>query len=323
MIICCGEALIDMVQVEIPGTGRGFFPIPGGCAYNTSVAIGRMGAPVKFLGKVSTDSFGEIIIKRLRDNNVGDDLIARSDRNTTLAIINAGERRDGSDQMPRYSFYTDGTSVPLFMEADLPSVLPAETNCILFGSISMTMKPVASTIETFIGRYQADNSPVVSYDPNVRPFMIKDREAYLNSFEKCAAASAIAKISAEDFGYVYPGLDPEQALRKILSLGPQLAICTMGAGGSMALLRRRDGSVAAADAPAIETAVVDTVGAGDTFHGAFLSWLELRGKLSRRTLSGLSEADLRDALYFANKAASIVCSRHGADPPTMEEVCGL
>jgi len=30
---------------------------------------------------------------------------------------------------------------------------------------------------------------------------------------------------------------------------------------------------------------------------------------------------LYDALVFANKAAAIVCTRHGAEPPVLEEIC--
>ena len=70
MIICCGEAVIDMVRVPVPGMGEGFLPLPGGSPCNTAVAIGRLGVKVKFLGRFSTDFFGEILVKRLRDNRV-------------------------------------------------------------------------------------------------------------------------------------------------------------------------------------------------------------------------------------------------------------
>ena len=77
------------------------------------------------------------------------------------------------------------------------------------------------------------------------------------------------------------------------------------------------------NAPVVDLPVLDTIGAGDTFHGAFLSWLVLKEKMSRSNLANLSENDLYDALFFANKAASIVCSRQGADPPTLREVENL
>jgi fructokinase len=166
-------------------------------------------------------------------------------------------------------------------------------------------------------------APVISFDPNIRLFMIKERDAYLKRVEKWIAASTITKISAEDLDFIYPKQDHEKALQKILAMGPRLAICTLGPKGALALLRRNDGTVTRVSAPVVDLPVMDTIGAGDTFHGAFLSWLEIKGKMSRSALANLSETDLYDALFFANKAASIVCSRRGAEPPTLREVQAL
>jgi fructokinase len=188
----------------------------------------------------------------------------------------------------------------------------------------MTMEPVATAIETLIlhenARGEGVKAPVISFDPNIRPFMIKDKKAYVERFEKWIAASTIAKISAVDFEFIYPDLGLEKSLQKILAMGSRLVITTMGPEGAMAILRRNDGSVIRVSAPVVDLPVADTIGAGDTFHGAFLSWLEIKGKMSRASLANLSETELYDALYFANKAASIVCSRHGAEPPTLREV---
>jgi fructokinase len=189
----------------------------------------------------------------------------------------------------------------------------------------MTMEPVATAIETLILHEKARSSggnsaPVISFDPNIRPFMIKDKKAYVARFEKWIAASTIAKISAADFEFIYPDLGLEKSLQKILAMGPRMVITTLGPKGAMAILRRNDGSVIQVSAPVVDLPVADTIGAGDTFHGAFLAWLEIKGKMSRHDLANLSEAELYDALFFANKAASIVCSRHGASPPTLREV---
>ena len=322
MIICCGEALIDMVRAPVPGFGEGFLPIPGGSPCNTAIAIGRLGVPVKFLGRFSTDFFGEILVKRLRENRVGDDLIIRSAQNSTLAFVKLEKGKE-----PQYIFYTEGTADRSLSIADLPLKLPADTRCIMFGSIALTMEPIASAIEALILREgtrksadQMDGAPVISFDPNIRPFMIKNREAYIERSDKWIAASTITKISIEDFEYIYPKMETEKALQKILAMGPRLAICTQGSKGALALLRRNDGSVTKVSAPVVDLPLVDTIGAGDTFHGAFLSWLELKGKMSRSALVNLTETDLYNALLFANKAASIVCSRRGAEPPTLREV---
>jgi len=343
MIICIGEALIDMVQAPVSGSGHGFFPLPGGSPYNTAIALGKMKVPVKFLGKFSTDFFGEILVKRLIDNNVGDDLIIRSNLNSTLSFVKLEKGKE-----PQYVFYTEETADRSLDIGDLPDKLPPETKCILFGSIAMTMEPLASAIDALILREATrknaipqkssksqdsgahgtkataqdpmDIAPVISFDPNIRPFMIKDKAAFIVRFEKWASSSTIAKISLADFEYLYPKLEPEKALMKILAMGPRLAICTMGKKGALAYLRRNDGSITKVSAPVVDLPVIDTIGAGDTFHGAFISWLERRDKMSRTGLANLEEKDLYDALYFANKAASIVCTRRGAEPPTLREV---
>ena len=198
MIICCGEALIDMVPVPVSGKTGGFLPLPGGSPFNTAVAIGKLGVPVKFLGRISTDFFGEMLLKRFKDNRVGNDLITRSEQNSTLAFVKLAKGKE-----PQYVFYADATADRLFSVQDLPEKLPPDTNCIVFGSISMTMEPIASAIEALILREatrkstdQMDGAPVISFDPNIRTFMIKDRSAYIGRLEKWVAASTIVKFSS-------------------------------------------------------------------------------------------------------------------------------
>jgi len=314
MILCIGEAVIDMFQKRVPALGDVFLPLPGGCSYNTSIAISRLGSPAAFLGRLSTNFFGEIQAKRLRENNVKDDLLIRCDQNPILAFIKTEE-----DKEPQYAFYEEGTADRLLTTEELPP-LPVDTSCVVFGSISMCMEPIATTIENFIIK-EAQRGTVVAFDPNIRPMVIKDRDAYLKRFEKWACVSTIVKISAEDYEYIVSGKSPEEALRNILEMGSRLAIITLGHGGAAAMLRRDDGHVIEAVSPAFDAGeIADTVGAGDTFLGAFLAWLHQKGKLSHNAIASLSENDLNDALTFANKAAAIVCARRGAEPPTLEEI---
>jgi fructokinase len=318
MILCCGEALIDM----IPGQAEGktaFFPCPGGSPYNTAIAIGRLSTPAAFLGRLSTDFFGEILVKRLVENGVETRFIVRSGENTTLGFV----KLDPGEE-PQYVFYTEGSADRSLSVGDIPPALPG-VSCVLFGSISLTMEPIASAIETLVKREAARgaDAPVISLDPNVRPFMIPNREAYVKRFEGWIRDAVIAKISGADFDFIYPGLGLEASLQKILGMGPRLMVSTLGPEGAVALLKRDDGSVLRVTAPVVDLPVADTIGAGDTFHGALLSHLERTGKMSRTALASLSETELYDALYFANKAASIVCSRHGAEPPSLADVENL
>jgi fructokinase len=325
MIICCGEALIDMARASVRGLGNIFTPFPGGSPFNTAIAIGKLGVPVKFLGQISTDYFGELLVKKLQKCHVGEELIRRSGKNSTLAFVEQDKVKG-----PQYIFYAEGTADCSLQPSDLPQKLPVDTKCIAFGSISMILEPISSTIESFILREgirksidQVDGAPVISLDPNIRPFMIKDKNSYIGKLEKWTAASTIVKMSSDDSMFIYPKLDPEKALQRIIAMGPRLAICTLGSKGALALLRRNDGSVTKVSAPIVSLPVADTIGAGDTFHGAFLAWLEMNEKMSRSALVNLSESELYDAIFFANKAASIVCTRNGAEPPNRKEVEAL
>jgi fructokinase len=187
----------------------------------------------------------------------------------------------------------------------------------------MTMEPVASTIEALVkreGEREDAAAPVISLDPNVRPVMIRDHAAYVRRLEGWIASSTIVKISGADLEFVYPDLKLEAALDKVLSMGPSLVVTTLGKNGALAIGRRSDGSTYRATAPIVEVTVVDTIGAGDTFHAGFLAWLEKNGKMSRAAVAALREEELAAALAFANKAASLVCAKRGAEPPTLAEL---
>jgi fructokinase len=324
MIISTGEALIDMVP-EKNAEGAGVFaPCLGGSPYNTAVAAGRIlgkknGKPqTAFLSRISRDFFGKDLVAHLEDNNVSTELIARSDETTTLGFVKLEKDRE-----PEYIFYTTGAADRSFSKTDLPASLPPETSCILFGSISMTMEPSAATIESLIQKESARrDGPVISHDPNIRPMMIADKAAYIKRFEGWVRASTIVKISSVDFDFIYPGAGLEKSIEKILSMGPRLVAVTLGPDGAMAVLKK-DGGTISVRAPAVDLPVADTIGAGDTFHGALLAWFEMKGRMSRDGIVALGENELHEGLVFANKAASIVCSRTGANPPTLAEVEAL
>lgn len=324
MIVCCGEALIDMVPVKVPAgknpdTETGFLPYPGGSPYNTALTLGRLGVPVQFLGRLSRDFFGEHLMARLIQNQVRIDFIIRSGEPSTLAFVHIEAGKE-----PQYVFYTEGTADRSLRPRDIPGRLPEETRCILFGSIAMTLEPVASAIESLIFREhtpkQGRERLLISLDPNIRPSMIPDREAYIHRFETWLRVVSILKMSAEDLAYIYPDRDRDAAVERVLSRGVRLVLLTQGAAGALALLRGEGDEVLQVQVPGFPVTVADTIGAGDTFHGAFIAWLELHDRLSPSHVASLTRAELSEALGFANKAASLVCTRYGANPPTLAEV---
>ena len=61
MIVCCGEALIDMVPVLDDAGATTYAPLSGGAIFNTAIALGRLQASVGLVSGVSTDLFLSLI----------------------------------------------------------------------------------------------------------------------------------------------------------------------------------------------------------------------------------------------------------------------
>lgn len=308
MVTCVGEALIDFIPRSDETGGECFRPSPGGSPFNTAITLGRLAVPTAYLSKLSRDFFGDMLAERLSENGVDIRRVQRSDQPTTLAFVSRDESGDA-----RYAFYAENAADRSLSDEDLPGTLPEEAQCLLFGSISILMEPAASTISRLIAREAGKR--VISFDPNVRENLIPDRDAYRRHFETLAASSTILKLSDDDLRWIYPKDSVEAATRRLLGLGTRLVVITRGAEGSSAVTEH-----ARASAPAEDTTIADTIGAGDSFHGGFIAWLYHHERLSLEGIGALGEGELEAALRYAAKVSGITCARHGADPPTTAEL---
>ncbi len=305
MIISLGEALIDFIsQKDL--TFEGF---PGGSPMNTSVAISRLGVPCQFLGRISTDMFGNRLIDHLKKNSVGTDMVLRTDDSTTLSFVQ--KQADGQAQ---YGFFANGTADRNLPKEELNKInLPTETRIIHFGSISLSMEPCGSTISEFL--LNTPKNLLLSFDPNIRPSLVPNRDKYMERFKKLCKISSILKLSDEDLLWLYPELETDTAIDILLELGVSLIALTTGKTGA-SLINKNNRVIS----PLFDLPVADTIGAGDTFHGAMLSYLYKQNWMDRNTLNNLTKDQLNTIGNYANKAAGINCSRSGANPPTEMEM---
>ena len=143
MILCCGEALIDMLPRQTTGGAACFQPYSGGAVFNTAIALGRLGVPSSLFTGLSTDHFGQQLAATLRSSGVSIDLAHRSDRPTTLAFVTL------VDGQARYAFYDENTAGRMLAPEDLPAV-PSEVDVMFFGGISLAVEPCASTYQHFM-----------------------------------------------------------------------------------------------------------------------------------------------------------------------------
>jgi fructokinase len=302
VIVVAGEALIDLVERD--GT---LHPLPGGGPFNTAVALGRLGVPTGFLGRLSNDPFGELLVDLLKESGVDDRYVLRGPAPTPVAVVHTSEGGDAE-----YSFHLAGTAYADLTPADLPE-LGSEVVALHFGTLALATDPPASALEGLMHRESVRRLIVV--DPNVRPDVIGDRDVYLARFESWLSLAHLVKLSARDAEWLYPDLKPEACSQRLLSLGARLAVVTLGPEGALAVSGAGEARVAT---PAVE--VVDTVGAGDAFGAGLLRALWASDALNAEAVALLDDAGLENALSFACAAAALQCSRAGAVPPTLEEV---
>jgi fructokinase len=301
-IVVCGEALIDIVPA---GNGT-LVALPGGGPFTTARALGRLGVPAAYLGRLSDDGFGEILARTLREDGTDLSLVSRGPELTTLAVAELD--RAG---VAAYRFYVEGTSAPHLTPAMLPAALPAAVSALHIGTLGLVLEPMATTIEGLTMRESGKR--LVMLDLNVRTALIHDAGVYHRRLESLMAASTVVKASDADLAWLFPDLDPEPAAERILDCGAGMAVVTLGARGAFGARRGLSVSVRA---PAID--VIDTIGAGDAFNAAFLAWLHWHDALLPDLK--LDSGSLAAALEFACLAASLTCARAGADPPWRAEV---
>jgi fructokinase len=164
----------------------------------------------------------------------------------------------------------------------------------------------------------ADARPraTISFDPNCRPNLVKDKEAYRARMSGFAASADIIRMSDVDFNYLYGEEAYAARAESFLAKGSGLFVVTRGMIGAEAW-HRNTGPIAVG-APVVD--VVDTIGAGDSFQSALLFALHFQGRLARHRLAELGIDELRLALSFACNCAALTCMRVGADPPWRGEI---
>ncbi|MEE9375865.1 MAG: carbohydrate kinase [Rhizobiaceae bacterium] len=303
MILCCGEALIDMLPVEIEQNGGefGYCPVPGGAIFNTAIALARLGSKTALVGGVSDDLFGRQLIDAMEKSGVDTRFCFRSDLPTPLAFVALSKGK------ANYTFYDQGSAMRMF-QANQLSVPDENITALQFGGICLLEDPAALSYEKLLMRMASKS--VIALDPNIRPNFVIDEDCYRARLLRMIAASDIIKLSDEDFLWLYPEASFEEMASEWVKLGAALVIQTLGGKGSMAITRRVNIRVAT---ETIE--VVDTVGAGDAYNAGLLYQLETMGLLSKKMLKDISETNIRSALEFASKVAAYTVKRAGANPP--------
>lgn len=307
MFVVCGEALMDVYAGESTPTGLIFDARIGGSPFNVAVGLARLGRPAALLTGLSTDSAGERLLRALKDERVDTSLLLRSDAPSTLSVISLD-----AHGVPRYAFHGAGAADRQLTVDTLPALPPA-TRVLQFGSYALVVEPVGSALLALAAREHGQR--LIAYDPNVRLNVEPDLSRWRAVVEQMVALSHFVKVSDEDLGLLFPDEKLGQVAARWLDVGASLVVVTRGSQGANAWTLKARGEVSS-----VPVKVLDTVGAGDTFQAALLTWLDEHDALSSAAMASLDEPQLQAMLAFASKASSITCSRRGADMPRRNEL---
>ena len=308
-ILTIGEILIDLTQTGKDERGIPQFAAnPGGAPANLAVAAARLGAQTAFIGKVGSDAFGRYLTDVMAENGVDASGVVVDDTHpTTLAVVSvdaAGERD--------FSFYRTANADVMLSKEDIPDAALKNTKLVHFGSVSLTAEPSRTATLDAAARAKKLGA-VITYDPNYRANLWKSKEDAIAQMKAPLPLVDILKVSDEELPLLAGTADCESGTALLAQNGIRLIFVTQGADGVFYRFRDKVGHIVG-----VPCKVGDTNGAGDTFFGAALS------KLCKENLNTLTVDKLEAILAFANKAASITTSRHGAIPamPTLTEVEG-
>ena len=306
-IVVAGEALIDLAP-----RGELLLPLPGGSPYNVAIGLARLERPAEYLGRVSTDGFGQRLLRRLHDEGGGTHYVVATDEPTTLAVVHLDAQARAS-----YGFYLRGTSTTGLTNHDidrLPALPDAAPLHVSFGAITLD-DPAG---EVLAGLIRAGAQVRVrTLDPNIRANVITDMPTYAQRMDQLVSTCDLVKVSDEDLELLQPGVDPLETAARWAGSGPVWVVVTRGPHGAVAF----DASGGRRHIDGIAVEVVDTVGAGDAFTSGLLAALDRAGHLSSPdALATLSGEDLEAAVRYAVWVAAITCTRAGSDPPTAAEL---
>jgi fructokinase len=311
MYLVCGEALFDFFS-EDDASGLAskvnFKAIAGGSPFNVAVGLRRLGVDAALFAGLSTDYLGRRLQQVLQDEGVRPDYLVDFAAPTTLAMVAVGA--NGS---PHYSFRGEGCADRQLKTEHLPDLGP-EVRGLHIGSFSLVVQPIADTLLALVQRESGKR--LISLDPNVRLNPEPNIDLWRSRIATLVELADLIKVSDEDLSLLYPEQDPQRVIEGWLQHRCQLVFLTRGGEGAT-VFSRAHGSWSV---PARSVKIADTVGAGDTFQAALITWLTEQQLDSVEGVQQLSREQIDAMLKFAVQAAALTCSKTGPDLPYRQQL---
>lgn len=277
------DLFIETARLPSPGEtvlGRNFRRTPGGKGANQAVAVARMGGICAMIGAVGGDSFGEEMLANLRTAGVDANAVARranaasgvamivvdaNGQNQIVVASGANETLSPDDIADHAALFQRSKAIVLQLETPLPAVETA---------LRLGREAGALTVLNPAPCLELGDDLLRCCDWIVP-----------NEIE----AAQVSGVTVRGFA------DAATASKKLRGRsGGANVLITLGADGVWL-----DSKSFVGEVPGFRVQTVDTVGAGDTFIGAFVTRLS-------------EGAEAREAARFGCAAAALAVTRRGA-----------
>jgi fructokinase len=305
-IITMGEGIIDFTYDE-RDDGIFYKQNAGGAPANVAAAVKKLGTPSAFIGKVGNDIFGTYLINELGKAGVDTSGIVRDKSHPTpLAFIKteAGRRE--------YSFMRQNTADMNLKYDEVALRLIDNAKILHFGALLLAEEPSRSAVANTV-EHAKQKGKIISYSLNYRPQLWKNHDDAAIAMRSVLSFVDILKVSEDELELIADSGNLLPSVCKLLSGGIKIILVTQGAKGCIVAAKSGVQEVRAYKIP-----IVDTLGAGDSFIGAFLS----RIAAVSRGYEDLTMAELNEIAAFSNAAGAVCSSRVGAlaAMPTKDEI---
>lgn len=302
-VLAFGELLIDFSPAGAGKMGNPAFEMnPGGAPVNCVSAICRLGGSAAYIGKVGKDLFGNFILQKMDEIGIDTSgVVSTGEIHTTLAFVSIA-----SDGEREFSFLRKNSADILLRTADVDFKMLDEARILHFGGLSFTDMPSRETSVRILEEAKTKDL-IISYDPNYRSMLWNDKTEAVEQMRLGLSYADIVKMSEEEMEMI---LDvdrdrPEDGAQKLIQMGKQTALITVGSKGAYYASREDCGFV-----PGFPVRAQDTTGCGDSFTGAFHYMLLYR-----------PDTSIRQKVEFANAVGALCATRMGGMPamPTLSE----
>lgn len=308
-ILCLGDICADLIipYADALKAKRGDVdsllsadvrPAEGGSSANTACAIARLGLPVLFCGTCGNDAYGQMLKSGLMREGVDTTLLRMDeDKPTQLVLLVLNEQGDRT----AFACPAHLGSQHAIVADQIPDDITDRIGWLHVNGMMLREEPAASTQLALMRRCREAGIPV-SFDINVRVEALHNPSFFTNLHAAKDNADYVLGSAVDEIPMLAEERDAELAAKKLSASG---AAVIARNGDQGAVLYRGDERL---HAPAFPVQVVDTVGAGDTFDGAFIAAI----------LSGNTDSA---AMTEANAAAAICVSKSsGRGSPTRAEL---